>query len=255
MTAKTAEKLHKTRWQEINEIWQKDKWLYGIIGLLAGFMVGIAASDYLGQFVTWFWDGFWNEALSIAITVVLLDRLNKLRAEQERKAELIFQLGSDEIVITKQAARILKHKRWIEDGSLRKANLVNANLAGVQFRFADLEGANFIFANLKDADLVFANLEDAVMISAYLQGARLTLTNLKNAVLEGIYLKGANLGGANLQGATLKGANLNDITWQFESGSEVYTATLPDGTKWTEGRDMREFTHPEEWRKEQGNSD
>lgn len=235
----------KTRWQEINEIWKKDKWLYGIIGGLAGFMVGIAASDYLGQFVSWFWNGFWNEALSIAITVIVLDRLNKLRTEQERKEELIFQLGSEETVVAKQAARLLRHKGWLTDGSLKESDLEAANLEGSDLVIVNLEGANLRVANLKGANLMLANLK----------GANLGKTDLQGAYLIGTNFEDASLFHANLYKANLKSANIKNVAWKFELGNQVFMATLPDGTKWTEGRDMREFTHPEKWRKEQVNAD
>lgn len=49
--------------------------------------------------------------------------------------------------------------------------------------------------------------------------------------------------GANFQGANLKGATLR-VKFSTET-------ILPDGSKWAVNRDMREFTHPDEWKAKQ----
>lgn len=56
-----------------------------------------------------------------------------------------------------------------------------------------------------------------------------------------------------LQGAILTGANLQGVRWFNKYLKGLVTDTvLPDGTQWTPNRDMREFTHPEKWKAEQG---
>jgi hypothetical protein len=51
-------------------------------------------------------------------------------------------------------------------------------------------------------------------------------------------LHGANLSGANLAGADLRGASLARIKADEET-------ILPDGSRWNEGTDWRQFTHPD----------
>ena len=68
-------------------------------------------------------------------------------------------------------------------------------------------GAQLVGAQLAGVDLTDANLEGAILKSANLEGAI-----LKSANLEGANLEGAKLTGANLEGANLEGANLTDAT-------------------------------------------
>jgi len=79
------------------------------------------------------------ELVGMALAVLLIDTANELRSEHERKDELILQMGSDNNVLVKEAVRILRLKGWIEDGTLRGANLMHAKLQGAHHRDADLQ--------------------------------------------------------------------------------------------------------------------
>ena len=244
------------------------------------------------------------ELLSIGLTVLVIDSLNRRqaekerivieeanrqRAEAERKAELILQLGSPDNGFAREAARLLRHKGWLTDGSLQGASLIEANLQGedlfganlkgaklleanlqgtylydanlqeaelsgtnlqgADLQIANLQGANLRWANLQKANLRAANLKEANLIEANLQGARLIEANLQKADLSEANLQGVNLRGVSLQEADLRWVNLQGTNLQ---GTEFDENTiLPDRTKWSPGRDMREFTHPEEWKAEQ----
>lgn len=76
-----------------------------------------------------------------------------------------------------------------------------------------------------------------------LQDARLWKANLQEANLMGANLQNANLMGANLRHARLDAANIE--------ARSMFNSILLDGSMWTERRDMREFTHPNEWKAEQ----
>ncbi|MEL6407170.1 MAG: pentapeptide repeat-containing protein [Chloroflexota bacterium] len=174
------------------------------------------------------------ELLSIAITVLVIESLNSRRSIRERKEELIFQMAGDEPLHTKEAARMLRHKGWLEDGSLQgaglrsanlegaslrnanleRANLESASLEGANLESASLEGANLESANLESANLESVNLEGAHLYKANLERAQLIEANLKSARLSEANLKSARLSEANLQGAILEGTNLQEANLQ-----------------------------------------
>ncbi|HMF05849.1 MAG TPA: pentapeptide repeat-containing protein [Methylocella sp.] len=128
---------------------------------------------------------------------------------------------------------------------LRKANLENAYLEGVDFYQAKLQGARFFQAHLPGAELYQAHLQGASLDSAELQGGRLSRAELQGgwlfgaelqgailddaqlqgASLEGAHLEGASLKGAHLQGASLKGAHLQGASLE---GAELQGASLDD---------------------------
>src|SRR5690606_34681130 len=81
------------------------------------------------------------ELLSIALTVLIIERLNRRRAEQERKDELILQMGSPDHAFAVEAARIMRQKGWLHDGSLQDADLVITNLKRANLGHANLQAA------------------------------------------------------------------------------------------------------------------
>jgi uncharacterized protein YjbI with pentapeptide repeats len=216
------------------------------------------------------------ELLSISITVLLVDSLNKWRAEQQHKEELIVTLASNEQIIAKQAALMLKHKGWHSDGSLIKAKLYGCNLQGIDFESAVLNGSNMNFSNLQEAVFSDSSLRFVLLINADLTSAdfrRSDLTSvighdanlagakLQKAKLDFIELMRANLSGANLIEASLRSANLSGVDLRNAiledadlTNAKLSGATLPDGTKWDQDTDMERFTnfrHPNFWRSNQ----
>ncbi len=90
--------------------------------------------------------------------------------------------------------------------------------------------------SLEGAILAQANLQGAKMYKADLQGADLTEANLQQVTLFGVDLRGANLEAADMEEATyVQNALFDEDT------------ILPDGSQWTADRDMRQFTHPDDW--------
>jgi uncharacterized protein YjbI with pentapeptide repeats len=69
-----------------------------------------------------------------------------------------------------------------------------------------------------------------VLSTADLHGANLQQVDLRDAYGRQVDLRGADLQGATLHGARFDDAQLDDQT------------TLPDGTHWTPGRRLEEFT-------------
>ncbi|MDQ4074877.1 MAG: pentapeptide repeat-containing protein [Chloroflexota bacterium] len=156
--------------------------------------------------------------ISLAIMMLILDRLIQRQIRAQEKAALILQMASPDNAFAVEAVRVLRQRRWLTDGSLRGAHLGDANLAGADLHGAqledthlyqaNLEGAILREANLAGAHLWQANLKGAHLEWAHLEGARLYQANLEGAVLEGAHLEGTHLERANLAGALLRGAHL-----------------------------------------------
>ena len=103
---------------------------------------------------------------------------------------------------------------------LTKKDIKQAEMEGMDLRFAvavttkltgaDLEGTNLEGANLQGALLEEVNLKNSVLTGANLKRANLEGANLKWADLTNANLGRANLANAKLTGANLKGADLSD---------------------------------------------
>ena len=125
--------------------------------------------------------------------------------------------------------------RWADLGGadLIEANLIGVNLSWANLRGADLIEANLIGANLSGADLIEANLSQANLSWADLSWADLIEANLLWANLSGANLLWADLSGANLSEADLSQANLSqanlskaDLIWANLSGANLSRADL-----------------------------
>lgn len=160
----------------------------------------------------------------IVIAAVTIEALGERRLRQQRKAQLIRQLGSKYRDVTEMAIIELRHEGWLEDGSLSRATLGSANLSGAIFGGANPSGAQLAGANLSGADLTVVNLS----------GAELTVVNLSGAKLRGANLSGAELWKADLSGADLTGANLNGaILWSANlSRAKLWSANLSGAKLW-----------------------
>jgi len=96
----------------------------------------------------------------------------------------------------------------LRDADLTHANLTHANLRNSNLEYANLTNINFSFADLTNADLTNADLSKAILTNAILTNAKLSFAKLNNADLS--Y---ANLTDAGLEGAGLFGAKI-DMKWK-----------------------------------------
>jgi uncharacterized protein YjbI with pentapeptide repeats len=262
---------------EIKQIQQEYSWFYPLLmgGLLVivGIVIGASVfgsddSVFEGNMLAYS-TNLWTEAISIGITVFILDQINRRRdqlaaeakeheqkaeAEKSEKQRLIVQLRSTDNATALTTLEQLKEKGWAFDGTLNGANLRQANLQDAKLWFADLQGAKLLEANLQGAnlwranlqgsDLRVANLQGAKLLEANLQGADLTGTNLQGADLTGTNLQGADLKGTNLQGADLLEANLEgaDLTGTNLQGAVLYNVNLQSADLYNvnlQGADLR----------------
>lgn len=185
-----------------------------------------------------------TELIGVAVTIVFVNRYQDQRALDHLAKELVFEVRYGE---NADVIRAINRMRFYDDDygwySSRNSLLVEAHLGNARLDGADLADANLTRANLGAARLEYADLARAKLIQAKLEQAFLTECQLEGADLHNAYLVGAQLKRAYLVGANLTGADLKAVS--------LDGAILPDGSTYTKGRDLREFTHPEEWAAEQ----
>lgn len=277
------------RWETIKAIWAKDehRWLYVIVGLVAGFLLGVTIRDFILDNPGWreTLANLFPEAFGISVTVLVLNGLADRRTRLEEKRDLIFKMGSSIREIAVPASEALRRHGWLQNGSLKKANLRYADLQGANLENANLQGADLWCAKLQMADLSRARLQE-VDLRAWLEGAKLDEADLQGADLTGANLQKAhfveanlqevmlhnanlqeariwiaNLQGADLLAAKLQGANLSYANLQgVKHLSQAYfdkDTILPDGTNRSalEREQLDRFTdpnHPNFWRPEPG---
>ena len=185
------------------------------------------------------------EMAGIGIATVAIDALNEKRQRDNRKAQLIAQLGSQSRVVTEMALLELKHEEWLYDGTLRggnlrgaalsRADLSGADLTNAVLADADLSNATLVGVDLTGADLSNATLSEAVMERAVLPRAKLREATATEADLTEADLTEADLGGADLSRAILLQTTLRwaDLTRAKLSQAELLLTDLSNIKSWS----------------------
>ena len=188
MTSLTLPEM--TRDEEIREMMKDYPGAYRITFALILVGVGILIGAALFRGDEGYTVNLYTEVLSIAVTVFILDYLNRRRdernAERALKEQLVREAGSTSNEVAKNAIHQLRKRGWLVGKS------------GI------LAGDNVY--------LSFTNLHEATIYGANLTGTTLMGADLRNANLTGIEAEGANLKSASAQGANLSGANLRVVT-------------------------------------------
>jgi hypothetical protein len=230
--------------------------IVGVFVSLAGYARVHGGTFDLGVFIEDFYANAGVELLSIAVTVLVVDRLNERQTLREHKWELIVQMGSPDHAFAIEAVRIIRLKGWLTDGSLKGHDFSKADLHDADLTQADLRGAHFYKANLDNAILTgadlqhtslgFASMKNASMVGANLEHAHLGGADLENADLRDTDLIDAETWSVNVHGANLKGAKLTNLRLRGAKLDE--NTILPCGKKWHDKTDLRQYTdenHPE----------
>jgi hypothetical protein len=184
---------------------QPSKWWGWWANLLQGM-----STEFFGAVVT---------AIFLGVLILITQQYQSI---QNRKEELILQMGSDERVWAIEAARQLSSLGWLEDGTLIDADLEYANLSGADLAGANLSDIYLLGANLSDIYLLGANLTGANLWHANLTDANLSEANLTDADLVGVNLTGADLWHANLTDTSLEYANLTDTSLEYANLTDTY---------------------------------
>lgn len=155
------------RQRELDEIKRRYPEMYYVTTAVMLIGVGVAVGYVLFADREGFSANLFTETISVAVTVLILNRLAERRDEKREtkrlKENLIAQMGSQVNEVAVHAVEELRRHGWLTDGSLNGANLAAAHL----------EGANLMFARLTGATLNYAHLEGAFLAGAHLEGAGL----------------------------------------------------------------------------------
>lgn len=174
--------------------------------------------------------------VDLAITVLLIDRLNRLRDDRSEVRRLVREMSSRDNSTALRAVDSLRGRDALADGTLVEADLKYANLDGAIMADADLRRAYLSFAKLAGVDLRGANLEDAILRAADLTEAMLINANLDGVKLLDATLQSANLHGATLRGANLAGADLNGVRGlsdaRLAEAESLLRAIMPTGARY-----------------------
>lgn len=214
--------------------WLKNIWSYvGWDDYLAGFILLVGVLGFIDGPMPYvpgwdmFYEGIRYELIGIGVSVLIIANAGEVVSRGQEKKRLILQMGSPDNAFAVEAARQIRSKGWLVDGSLRGAYLIRANLSGARLTEANLSGAALIRADLRGANLYGANLTRAYLSFDNLSKANLRRANLTGAKLIRADLRGANLTGADLTETTLRGANLTetDLTETDLSGAKYNKET------------------------------
>lgn len=263
----------RSRPKEIREIHSTYKLFYVVmvisVALGAGILIGAAvfADDPNGYAMNLVTEGF-GVAISVVITVFVIDRIYErrgaMRRTEELKRRLVREAGSRVNGTAVAAIEHMRHRGWLNGnyGILKGSFLLDANLQGADLNWADLQDATWTSANLQNADMISANLQSAKLSLANLRNVRLWRGILQNADLQMTSLQGANLWEADLRDADLNHANLHDadlrgvnlqgtnlrhanLQGTHLDNAELRGVLLPDGLLYTHTVDMKKYTDPD----------
>lgn len=247
------------QFEEQRKIRREHKQTYQLMGGITLLVIGIWIGAQLFGGDAGFTTNLYTEALSIGVTILVLNWFADRRATRQRKEELFLQLGSQSNDFALEAKRQLKIEGWLEE-ALAQKKFPRANWQGMVLARMDLTHLTLLNANLVCTNLMSADLSNAVLCRSSLSNAFLVDTKLTNANLLDANLTGAVLWFADLTNANLSYANLTDasllITDLANANFDVNTI-LPDGTHWTSDTDMSRFTdptHPQFWGTEKLNT-
>ena len=238
------------------------------IGVFCGALLFADDSPMMEQFLNGFTNygtNLWTEAISVVLTIFVLNILSERRERRRRESDLrtriLREARSTVNIVANQAINEARDYGWLtgECKILQNANLEHANLENAILWEAQLSGSDLEFANLRKANLLHARLKHANLRNAKLQEAQLILVNLRRADLYSANLVGAKLYGSDMQQANFELADLSDADLEETNlvGTDLRLATfnvhtiLPDGKRWTPRTDLRRYTnpkHPQFWR-------
>lgn len=102
--------------------------------------------------------GFSTEMAGAVVTALLfaliLRGVEQQQGVDQRKTQLVVQMGSPNNEFAIEAARQLREFGWFGEGTLRGANLVNANLVSARLLGVNLKGANLLGAKFDEKTIL-----------------------------------------------------------------------------------------------------
>lgn len=257
----------EARLNEVEEIWQGNRWLYVVVGVLIGVLITPLLQRVTGDGYALAYDLI-PETIGIIITVTLIDRLYERREAHRRIRELKDRLFSEitstdnstalravdhlarrgwlqEAIDSQRLGRVnlagadLSYRRFGKRGvdfskqALMDANFAKASLTGVIFDWSVADGSSFRESNISSATFKNANLENAVFvecraIATDFSEATLIRANLRNGVFREADFSAADLTDADLTGAIFHERVIDDRVFGY--GMTIGSAKFSDWT-------------------------
>lgn len=143
---------------------------------------------FLGDLLKDNYANAWTELGSIALTILVIDRVYERRGIEQEKERLVLQMGSPNNAFTLEAVRSLRNRNWLSDGTLSNARLRGANLSNADLSDANLSGADLTKAVLRGAMCHRVNFSGAIA-----HDTDFGLANFSQAILQGIQLSNSDL--------------------------------------------------------------
>ena len=240
-----------TRNDKIRQIHRNYASFYPLFGGIVLVLIGITIGAVLFGDDSGYGTNLYTEAISVGLTILVLNGLQERRDKKNRiielQEELVLQAGSRSNATAISAIDMLRKRGWLGRQAVnhgRESDELSL-LEGVDLSFADLHNADLVKANLKSTNLRTANLKGGYLFQANLENTELLLTNLEGADLLEANLEGANLWKANLKGANLQGVKLNEYTILPDTSLGFGSNPKSIFNKyWTPDTDMTRYTDP-----------
>ena len=166
------------------------------------------------------------ELISIAITILIIDRTYELRSKKELLERLKRQLGSKHSVIALEAVDQLRSIDALTNGSLQYIKLRHADLSSADLEESSLEGADMESANLSNANLTGVKLILSILTNTNFSNAKVVSADLSNSNLYNSDLSGADLSWTNLEGCEMLTEN------QLGQCRSLWGCILPNGERY-----------------------
>lgn len=217
--------------------------ILGIMLMLIGIAVGflgyfnryekLQLGEFANRFLSDFYANISTDLVSIALTILVIDYLNEKRATEQKKYQLVRELGSSDHGFATRAVRELIANEWLYDGSLNGAylsgaNLHNEDLYGLQMTDGWLIGANLEYTNLNDATISNVIMNGSKLTNARMWNINLSKTSLGDSVLYGTQMTKGDLREVRMPNSNLVNAVLSDsnMEWASLDGSDLSSANL-----------------------------
>lgn len=186
---------------------------FGFICLVASSGI-VAGSFWIGDLEDPFWKQVDRIAFNLAFTligisgtVLIVDRLNELRAVDTLKKSLVRDAGSTNNAVSIRSLRELRALDGHLDGTMIGCDLSGADLSKAPLSGASMERAVLVSVNLTEGDLSGAGMHQAALNGSNLSKANLEHADLSSAEAIDCNFQNADLSGANLQSGNFNSAN------------------------------------------------
>ena len=256
----TKSHTQRTRWQEIQEIWMNNRWLYFMSGIIFGVIL-MPAIQLIGN-SSEIIHSLTPEAIGIFFTVFIVERLASNRSREELIERLhvdLLSISNDKVISALDRLRYEGrfNPDFLSGKDATRTNWTNAFIGGINFQNSRLHEAIFdnvtnieigevdsleywIRADFRKSSLAGASFKKAQISecdfrhchanSAKFNNADMTDTRFEYAQLNRCDFSNTDLYGTIFEYANLKESNFSSTFLQhaFFTGANLLRATFDD---------------------------